>query len=418
MFDLDSWQEIWVTITRNKRRSLLTAFGIFWGIFMLVVMLGAGNGLSEGVSSDIQGFSENSALFFTNNTSEPYKGFRKGRYWNMQEEDLDILEAQIKDIKYTVPFLMGQNVTVVYRDKSTSCNTKGNSPLYNQMMPQHMIYGRYINHMDVHDRRKVCVVGRRVYEELFRAGEDPLGTYLKLYNINFQIIGVSEPSVRGVNINGRDDEVISIPYSVMQQIQNSGTIIHLIGVVANENVSMSVLEPQVEALLKARHNIAPTDDFALESINVERIFKQFEMLFTGIAVLIWIVGLGTLLAGVVGVSNIIMVTVRERTKEIGVRRAIGAKPASIIFQIIKESTVLTVAAGFLGLAFGVLVLDLADRFLLQKMTGEVFFKNPQIDFTVALSAAAIILLCGVLAGILPAYRALQIKAIDAIREEN
>ncbi len=418
MFDLDSWQEIWVTITRNKRRSLLTAFGIFWGIFMLVVMLGAGNGLSEGVASDIQGFSENSALFFTNNTSEPYKGFRKGRYWNMQEEDLAILEAQIKDIKYTVPFLMGQNVTVVYRDKSTSCNTKGNSPLYNQMMPQHMIYGRYINHMDVQDRRKVCVVGRRVYEELFKAGEDPLGTYLKLYNINFQIIGVSEPSVRGVNINGRDDEVISIPYSVMQQIQNSGTIIHLIGVVANENVSMSVLEPQVETLLKARHNISPTDDFALESINVEKIFKQFEMLFTGIAVLIWIVGLGTLLAGVVGVSNIIMVTVRERTKEIGVRRAIGAKPASIIFQIIKESTVLTVAAGFLGLAFGVLVLDLADKFLLQNMTGEVFFKNPQINFTVALSAAAIILLCGVLAGILPAYRALQIKAIDAIREEN
>ena len=418
MFDLDSWQEIWVTITRNKRRSLLTAFGIFWGIFMLVVMLGAGNGLSEGVASDIQGFSENSALFFTNNTSEPYKGFRKGRYWNMQEEDLAILEAQIKDIKYTVPFLMGQNVTVVYRDKSTSCNTKGNSPLYNQMMPQHMIYGRYINHMDVQDRRKVCVVGRRVYEELFKAGEDPLGTYLKLYNINFQIIGVSEPSVRGVNINGRDDEVISIPYSVMQQIQNSGTIIHLIGVVANENVSMSVLEPQVETLLKARHNISPTDDFALESINVEKIFKQFEMLFTGIAVLIWIVGLGTLLAGVVGVSNIIMVTVRERTKEIGVRRAIGAKPVSIIFQIIKESTVLTVAAGFLGLAFGVLVLDLADKFLLQNMTGEVFFKNPQINFTVALSAAAIILLCGVLAGILPAYRALQIKAIDAIREEN
>ncbi len=418
MFDLDSWQEIWVTITRNKRRSLLTAFGIFWGIFMLVVMLGAGNGLSEGVASDIQGFSENSALFFTNNTSEPYKGFRKGRYWNMQEEDLAILEAQIKDIKYTVPFLMGQNVTVVYRDKSTSCNTKGNSPLYNQMMPQHMIYGRYINHIDVQDRRKVCVVGRRVYEELFKAGEDPLGTYLKLYNINFQIIGVSEPSVRGVNINGRDDEVISIPYSVMQQIQNSGTIIHLIGVVANENVSMSVLEPQVETLLKARHNISPTDDFALESINVEKIFKQFEMLFTGIAVLIWIVGLGTLLAGVVGVSNIIMVTVRERTKEIGVRRAIGAKPASIIFQIIKESTVLTVAAGFLGLAFGVLVLDLADKFLLQNMTGEVFFKNPQINFTVALSAAAIILLCGVLAGILPAYRALQIKAIDAIREEN
>jgi putative ABC transport system permease protein len=418
MFDLDSWQEIWVTITRNKRRSLLTAFGIFWGIFMLVVMLGAGNGLSEGISSDIQGFSENSALFFTNSTTEPYKGFRKGRYWDMQEEDLLILEAQIKDIKYTVPFLMGQTVNVSYRDKSTSCRTKGNSPLYNQMMPQHMNYGRYINHMDVQDRRKVCVIGRKVYEELFRNREDPTGKYIKLYNINFKIIGICEPAVRGVNINGRDDEIIAIPYTVMQQIQNSGTIVHLIGVVANENVSMSTLEPQVETVLKARHNISPTDEFALESINVERIFKQFEMLFTGIALLIWIVGLGTLLAGVVGVSNIIMVTVRERTKEIGVRRAIGAKPFSIIFQIIKESTVLTVIAGFLGLAFGVFVLDLADKLFLQNMTGDVFFKNPQINFSVALAAAAIILLCGVIAGILPAYRALQVKAIDAIREEN
>jgi len=181
---------------------------------------------------------------------------------------------------------------------------------------------------------------------------------------------------------------------------------------------MSTLEPQVKAVLKARHNVSPTDEFALESINVERIFKQFEMLFTGISLLIWIVGLGTLLAGVVGVSNIIMVTVRERTKEIGIRRAIGAKPVSIIFQIIKESTVLTVAAGFLGLAFGVLVLDLADRLFLQNMTGDVFFKNPQIDFSVALLAAAVIVLCGMIAGILPARRALQIMAIDAIREEN
>ena len=418
MFDLDSWQEVWVTITRNMRRSLLTAFGIFWGIFMLVIMLGAGNGLAEGMASDTQGFSENSALFYTNNTTEPYKGFQKGRYWNMEEEDLLILQAQISDIKYTVPFLMGSNVVVSYRDKSTSCNTKGMSQRYNDMLPQHILYGRYINYMDVQERRKVCVVGKKVYEEIFHSGEDPTGQYIKLYNINFQIIGVTEPAVRGVNINGRDDEVIAIPYTVMQQIQNSGTVVHLIGVVANENVGMSVLEPQVETLLKARHNVSPTDEFALESINVEKIFRQFEMLFTGIALLIWIVGLGTLLAGVVGVSNIIMVTVRERTKEIGIRRAIGAKPVAIIFQIIKESTLLTVVAGFLGLAFGVFILDLADKLFIQNMTGDVFFKNPQIDFSVALLAAAIIVLCGVIAGILPARRALQIMAIDAIREEN
>lgn len=418
MFDLDSWQEVWVTISRNKRRSLLTAFGVFWGIFMLVVMLGAGNGLSEGIASEIQGFSENSAFFFTNATTVPYKGFRKGRYWNMHEEDLTVLEAQLSGIKYTVPFLMGGNVHVSYRDKSTSCNTKGMSHKYNEMLPQHMIYGRYLNPMDIQDKRKVCVVGKKVYEELFHNGEDPVGKYIKLYNLNFQIVGVAEPAVQGVNVNGRDDEVIVIPYTAMQQIQNSGTLVHLIGVVANENVSMSILEPQVEAVLKARHHIAPDDEGALESLNVEKIFKQFHLLFTGISILIWIVGLGTLLAGVVGVSNIIMVTVRERTNEIGIRRAIGAGPFSILFQIIKESTVLTVVAGFLGLAFGVFVLDVANALFLQNGSGDTFFKDPQIHFTTALTAAFIIILCGIVAGILPATRALEIKAIDAIREEN
>lgn len=418
MFDLDSWQEVWVTISRNKRRSLLTAFGVFWGIFMLVVMLGAGNGLSEGIASEIQGFSENSAFFFTNATTVPYKGFRKGRYWNMHEEDLTVLEAQLSGIKYTVPFLMGGNVHVSYRDKSTSCNTKGMSHKYNEMLPQHMIYGRYLNPMDIQDKRKVCVVGKKVYEELFHNGEDPVGKYIKLYNLNFQIVGVAEPAVQGVNVNGRDDEVIVIPYTAMQQIQNSGTLVHLIGVVANENVSMSILEPQVEAILKARHHIAPDDEGALESLNVEKIFKQFYLLFTGISILIWIVGLGTLLAGVVGVSNIIMVTVRERTNEIGIRRAIGAGPFTILFQIIKESTVLTVVAGFLGLAFGVFVLDVANTLFLQNGSGDTFFKDPQIHFTTALTAAFIIILCGIVAGILPATRALEIKAIDAIREEN
>lgn len=418
MFDLDSWHEVWVTISRNKRRSLLTAFGVFWGIFMLVVMLGAGNGLSEGIGSEIQGFSENSAFFFTNATTVPYKGFRKGRYWNMHEEDLAVLEAQLSGIKYTVPFLMGGNVTVSYRDKSTSCNTKGMSHKYNEMLPQYMIYGRYLNPMDIQDRRKVCVVGKKVYEEIFHNGEDPVGKYIKLYNLNFQIVGVAEPAVRGVNVNGRDDEVIVMPYTVMQQIQNSGTLVHLIGVVANENVSMSTLEPQVEAVLKARHHIAPADEGALESLNVEKIFKQFNLLFTGISILIWIVGLGTLLAGVVGVSNIIMVTVRERTNEIGIRRAIGARPSSILLQIIKESTVLTVVAGFLGLAFGVLVLDVASILFVQNAAGDTFFSDPQIHFTTALTAAVIIILCGIVAGILPAKRALEIKAIDAIREEN
>ncbi len=281
-----------------------------------------------------------------------------------------------------------------------------------------MLYGRYLNQIDVNERRKVCVVGRKVYEELFKANENPLGQYIKMFNINFQIIGIAEPTVSGVNINGRDDEVIAVPYTVLQQIYNSwrcGTPGR------GGSTGQCKDEPagrHVKTLLKTRHNISPTDEFALESINIEKIFNRFKMLFTGISVLIWIVGLGTLLAGVVGVSNIIMVTVRERTKEIGVRRAIGAKPLAIMIQIIKESTTLTVLAGFFGLAFGVLILDLVDRFIVSNMTGDVFFKNPQIEFTSAVAAALVIILCGIMAGILPAYRALQIKAIDAIREED
>lgn len=418
MFDIDSWQEVWVTLSRNKRRSLLTAFGVFWGIFMLVAMMGAGNGLAEGVVSNVKGFSENSAFFFTNATTEPYKGFQKGRYWNFKEEDLDILENQLSDIKYTLPFLMGSDVTVSHGERSTSCSTKGLSYRYPDMMPQIMLYGRYLNPVDVRDRRKVCVIGKKVYEELFHNGEDPVGQYLKMHNINFQIIGVAEPAVSGVNLGGRDDEIIAMPYTVMQQIQNSGTMVHLIGVVANEDVSMSTLEPKVAALLKARHFIAPTDLGALDSVNIEKIFKQFYMLFMGIQILIWIVGLGTLLAGVVGVSNIIMVTVRERTQEIGIRRALGAKPMSIVFQVIKESTALTVAAGFLGISFGVFILDLVNTFLLQNMSGNTFFTNPQIHLYTALWAAVIIIVSGMAAGILPAIRALEIKAIDAIREEN
>lgn len=417
MFDLDSWQEVWVTITRNKRRSLLTAFGVFWGIFMLVIMLGTGGGLATGIYSQVRGVTENSLMLFTSFTTKPYQGFRKGRYWTMRESDMAALKEHVPGIKMIVPMMSPGNYTVVHGDRSGSYQVKGCEPSYSILMPQIMLYGRYINTLDVQQCRKVCVIGKVLAEELFSPGVNPVGQYVKLFNVNFQVVGVAEPAVSGVNLNGNDDYALILPYTVVQRLFNFGDQVHLLCVISEDGVSTNDLEADIKETLKMRHHIAPDDEAALQSISLEKIFSRFKMLFYGINLLVWIVGAGTLLAGVVGVSNIIMVTVRERTKEIGVRRALGARPSAIMWQIIKESASLTVLAGFVGLLFGVLVLEAVDRLVISPMSGDVFMGCPQIQFTQAVVAVLVLIVCGMAAGILPANRALQIKAIDAIREE-
>lgn len=418
MFDLDRWQEIWMTITRNKMRSFLTAFGVFWGIFMLVVMSGAGFGLASGVEAGVKGFAENSAYFFSNTTSEPYKGFRKGRYWNLRNGDMDMLIANVPEVKYISPILFGgkNDHNTVRGDKYGSYYIKGLHPMYNFIEPQDMIYGRYLNQIDVQERRKVCVIGKKVYEELFTVGENPLGQLIKLNGIYYQVIGVNDP-VTQINVGGNSKETVILPFTVMQQTYNRGDVMDCIAITADEKVRIGDIEVKIQDLLKARHSIAPTDPQAVQSLNIEKQFRMFKMLFLGIDTLIWIVGLGTLLAGVVGVSNIMLVTVRERTKEIGVRRALGAKPKVILLQIMHESIVLTALAGFFGLAAGVGLLSVVDQLLSANMGSDTFFKHPQIPFNTALLATFVLLVCGLLAGVIPAWRALQIKAIDAIREE-
>ncbi|MDL2330430.1 ABC transporter permease [Odoribacter sp. OttesenSCG-928-A06] len=419
MFDLDRWQEIWITISRNKMRSILTAFGVFWGIFMLVVMSGSGYGLSNGVLSGVEGFAQNSAFLFTDLTAEAYKGFRKGRYWNMRNDDLDMLKSQVPDLEYIAPILFGYRVTnnVVRGDKYGTYYIKGLNPEYNKIDPQRIVYGRYLNNIDIEDRRKVCMIGLRIYEEMFEAGENPLGQLIRVNGIYYQIIGVNDPIVTNINIGGNFKESVTLPYTVMQQTYNRGDEVDCISITAKSDVSISTIEEHVKELIKARHSISPTDPSALGGFNVEKEFSMFNSLFLGIGILIWIVGLGTLMAGVVGVSNIMMVTVRERTKEIGIRRALGAKPLSIMTQIMNESLILTIFAGFFGLAAGVGLLSLVDSAIGDNVSGDTYFLHPQIPFSMAVIAAVVLLLSGLLAGIVPAWRALQIKAIDAIREE-
>ena len=414
-FDPDRWQEIWFTITHNKSRSIMTAFGVFWGMFMLVVMVGAGVALEKGISSEIEGFATNSCFIWSEQTSVPYKGLKKGRYWNMYNEDIILLRQNIPEIQHIAPILFGggQDNNVMRNDKSGTYSLKGNYPSYNLIDESKMIYGRYINDIDIAEKRKVCVIGERVYEVLFPGNEDPLGKNIQVNGVYFQVIGVSRHT-SDVNIGGDAQETVVLPFTTMQQAFNQGNVVHFIAVTAMPGVKVKVIEDKIKAVLKNIHTISPDDKTAVGGMNIEDQFTMFLYLGIGIASLIWIVGLGTLLAGGIGVSNIMLVTVRERTKEIGIRRALGATPQNIIGQIISESVVLTMLAGIAGILLGVGLLHVVGILL---STGDQFFKDPQISFGVAIGALFILVVIGAFAGFLPANRALNIKPIEAIREE-
>jgi putative ABC transport system permease protein len=417
MFDTDRLEEIWVTITRNKVRSFLTGFGVFWGIFMLIIMMGAGEGLSRGVMKGVEGFSTNSCLMGAGQTGEPYKGFQKGRSWEIHNSDLELLARSVPEIEHLSPVLWGgrSDNNVVYEDNAGTYSIKGLNSNYKYIENPFLTHGRFIDDIDIIQKRKVCVIGTKVYEELFAKKTDPIGKYIRAEGIYYQVIGVSE-GVTSFSINGRTSESVAIPFTTLQQINNQGDVIQMLAATAKPNFSAKEMEEKMKVILKANNNISPTDTQAVWSFNMEEQFNIFKYLFIGIAILVWIVGSGTLIAGIVGVSNIMMVTVKERTKEIGVRRALGAKPLTIISQIMSESLLLTAIAGMLGLSLGVLTLHLADVYWLQK-ADDVFLSDPGVSFGTAIISTVILLICGLIAGAIPTMRALQIKAIDAIREE-
>lgn len=415
IFDLDRLYEIWVTITHNKSRSVLTAFGVFWGMFMLVVMVGAGNALQTGIFSQIEGFATNSCYFAAETTTLPYKGFRKGRSWQIQNRDIPIIKEKVTDIDVITPlvYMWGGQDNVARGENKGSFTMRGCYPENNNVDRSIMLEGRYINEIDISEKRKVCILGERVYEVLYPKGESAVGTIVRVNGIYFQVIGVAKSS-SGISIGGDPKETITLPFTTMQQAFNLGTAVHLVGITAKPNVKVTKIEKEVKSVLKDLHQISPDDQSAVFSINLEEQFNMFNNLGIGIGALIWIVGLGTLFAGAIGVSNIMLVTVRERTKEIGIRRAMGATPGNIISQILSESIVLTVIAGITGIVVGVGLLAAAGIVLSQ---GDQFFKDPQIDFSMALSSLLILLVIGTLAGYIPAQRAMMIKPIEAIREE-
>lgn len=415
IFDIDRWQEIWITITHNKSRSVMTAFGVFWGVLMLVLMVGAGNALEKGIMSQIEGFATNSCFFNASRTTLPYKGFQKGRRWDMENQDIPAIRKRVPELEYLSPmlFLFGNEKNVFYGDKSGNYSVKGCYPEYDKIEKSRFVYGRFINDIDIAEKRKVCVIGERIYEVLFQGKENPVGKRIKVNGIYFQIIGVSRPTSKA-SIGGDPDETVVLPFSTMQQAFNMGNVIHFMAATAKPNIKVRVIQDQIVTILKERHQISPDDKDAVSDMNIEEQFNMFRYLGIGIAALIWLVGLGTLFAGAIGISNIMLVTVRERTKEIGIRRALGATPKDIIGQILSESVVLTLLAGISGIVLGVGLLSVTGILLSQ---GDQFFKDPQISFSMAVGALFILLVVGTLAGFIPAQRAMMIKPIEAIREE-
>lgn len=397
----------------------MTCFGVFWGILMLVILLGSGVGLKNAMFENINGFATNSAFFYADRTSEAYKGFNKGRQWDMRNRDIASIQRDVEGIEAISPILWGNRSekNIVYGQLSGTYNVKGVYPAYFNIETQTLHYGRLLNEIDLKEKRKVCLIGTKINETLFH-NANPCGKYIRVNGIYYQVIGVIEQRAQGVNIGGRSAECVFLPFSTMQQTLNQGDILHFLCVSAYPNQDVNAIIAQIKSVIFRQNEIAPDDPQALGVINLAAQFNTFQMLFTGIDILVWLVGLGTLLAGIIGVSNIMMVTVKERTREIGVRRALGAKPFNIISQIMSESLLLTALSGLLGLSLGVFLLDLADKILMAQTGGhDVALLHPGVNIQTAIAATVVLLVSGMLAGLIPAWRAMQVKAIDAIREE-
>lgn len=411
--DFDSFSEILNVLTRNKSRTFLTGFGVFWGVFMLVGLVGGGDGLKEILNNNLAGFATNSAVVWAQPTTKPYHGFRKGRQWTLNYDDIKRLRAHVPELDVITPTISRWGANATHDDRSASGIIKGVLPEMQKVSEPKMMYGRYINQMDISQGRKVCVIGKQVYKSLFPKGGDPCGDVIRIDSVYFSVVGVNY-SDGNMNVNGNDQQTVFLPLSLVQQIYNRGHSVDIICVTGKPGVVMSDITDKIRHVIAKAHDVAPDDEKGVMVFNTEMMFSMVDNMFRGINMLIWLVGIGTLLAGAIGVSNIMMVTVRERTVEIGIRRAIGATPRNILSQIIQESILLTSIAGMSGILFVVFVLQGLE---MANTTDGVAAAHFQISFWTAIGAVVLLSVLGVLAGLAPALRAMSIKPVDAMRDE-
>lgn len=409
LFDFDNWQEIFSTIKKNKLRTFLTGFSVAWGIFMLMILLGSGNGLQNGIEYQFKSDATNTLWLWNGTTTKPYKGMQAGRQINFTNEDYDFVKNMVPGVKeISARYFLWQNRIVSYKKEYGSFDLLCVHPDMQVIENPTLTEGRFLNEIDIQKNRKVAVIGMPVKKALFRNGENPLGELIKVNGVLFQVVGVFTDQYE------RDEQRIYLPISTTQMIFGGGNRIHNLTLTTDLSPKESEqLEKNLREKLSQRHRFDKDDMGALYIGNRLKEYKQFQNLFLGIKIFVGIIGLFTIIAGIVGVSNIMIIVVNERTKEIGIRKAIGATPWSVILMIVLESVIITAMAGYIGLVAGIGLLELISA----NMPATEFFRNPEVDFSVGVSATLILVLAGVIAGFFPALRAARIKPVLALKDE-
>ena len=409
--------EIWTSVRRNKLRTFLTGFSVAWGIFMLVILLGSGNGLKNGVLSNFGNYATNSITISGGWTSKAYAGYNKWRSIDLKNRDLEILVNEFPEVDDVAAKAWYRGSTATYLDRFADISLRGSLPKIQQIEGVEIVKGRFINQADIHNYRKVIVIDEALERILFR-GDDPLGKPVKIHNNIYRVAGVYRGDAQQRNSMGY------IPLTTGQLIFKANdpvvdnAIITVHGL--DTDAQMEAFEQRIRKRLAAEHHYDPEDQSALWIRNTMEQYKSMMIVFGGINLFVWIIGLGTLLAGIVGVSNIMLVTVTERTSEFGIRKALGAKPVSIIRLILTESVMITAMFGYIGMVLGVAVMEAVNYVINQTPAqtgnfGGSIFLNPTLDLGVAVSATVVLVIAGLIAGYVPAYRAAQLKTIDALR---
>lgn len=406
IFDIENWREIGTTLSRNKTRTFLTAFGIFWGIFMLTSLLGGAGGLERKLRSNFEGFASNSAVLFANRRTVSYRGYNKGSSWALTTADVEAMR-RIPGIDAVAATSYGGSTAVSSGRYSTQASIQGVDRDFIKAFLPTVNEGRFLNSSDEYSRSKVAVIGLNIANKLFPEG-NAIGKYINVYGIFYKIVGIASQQAE-VQINGdKIDNTITIPLSTFARAFNQGDQVGAVMITALNGHTPSELKPRIMRVIRAHHPIAPNDDNALWFFDVAEQFEMLDILFAGISMLALFVGLGTLMAGIIGVGNIMWVIVKERTSEIGIRRAIGATPADIVTQILSEGIALTLIAGTAGIVFSVGLLA-----IVQKLSGIQF----QIEFHQAAVILLIFLVLGIAASIIPSLKAMKIKPIEAINDK-
>ena len=419
MFSKDRWNEILEALNANRFRTLMTAFGVFWGIMILVLLLALTNGLKNGVSSGFSNFATNSIFMWAQGTSMPYKGLPKGRRYRFKIQDVAILKEKFPELKYVSPrnqlggYRGANNVT--RKEKTGAFSVSGDYPEFIYQQPMDITEGRFISYSDINEKRKVAIIGVDVVKSLYDKGENPLETYIKISGVNFMVIGVFKKS----NSNGDDEEdanTIFVPFSTFSQVFNFGDNVSWMAITAEDKTSITDIKFDIFSTMRKEHTVHPDDIRAIGNWDLAEQFGKIMGLFGILTFVGFFVGTLVLLSGAIGISNIMLIVVKERTKEIGIRRALGASPWNIRMQILQESLMLTIFAGMAGIAFASGAIWLMNT-IIDNIGPVENFVNPSVDIKVILIALFILVVFGVLAGLIPAIRATKMKPVDALRTD-